>query len=226
MFLTEQLRLFEEIPGLDLAHSEAHFWFEGQPAPSLPPVQAGASYREWTSRELLLDLLRLPNVIIPSTTLARRAMYEKSGFFDQEMRYCEDREFHLRVAAAGCRVARNQRTLLIYRRRHGSLSSDVGRMAYYRALALRKALGAGGVPDDLQPVAHAEIRKHLSDLRGAAVAHLLQGEPGHARECFGRAWRFRPWDVRNAAGVLLAAVAPWAVPRIAAGLRRFRRSMA
>jgi glycosyltransferase involved in cell wall biosynthesis len=60
---------------------------------------------------------------IPSSCLYRRGVVERSGGFDEGMRYSEDLDFHVRLLEAGLEIAYCEVDSLVYRRHGGNATN-------------------------------------------------------------------------------------------------------
>lgn len=117
--LAEQELLVEE-------GAELPFWAEGSPVPTVMPAKPE-------------ELAEEPDVH-PMTMVVRRAVFERVGGFDEEMRAAEDFDWMLRAAEQGVGIARLQDVLLRRRVHSASITQDpaVGRAGHF--LALRKRI--------------------------------------------------------------------------------------
>ena len=119
-YLTEQLDLAQRYPGAVVTPNGINRGgeWDGQP---LWPSTSGL-------RTLALhDMIAEDNAVCVMS-LFRREVVERVGGFDPTLTRNEDYEFWLRAANAGFGFVQNKRPLCYYRRREGSLSSDIVRM--------------------------------------------------------------------------------------------------
>jgi glycosyltransferase involved in cell wall biosynthesis len=86
-------------PGCDICYNDAsHFW-DGRPQELFK-----LNYTYYSGDEVLPNLIRGTYFIAPSTTVFRRSVFERFGYFDEKLRRSEDLEFFLRATSRGCRV--------------------------------------------------------------------------------------------------------------------------
>jgi glycosyltransferase involved in cell wall biosynthesis len=82
------------------------------------------------------------------SVLARRSALVRAGLFDDRLRSCEDFDLWLRCVKSGSRIIYHNQVLLRYRRREGSLSSNLVWMNGHAATVLRKILSSVPLTDD------------------------------------------------------------------------------
>jgi glycosyltransferase involved in cell wall biosynthesis len=65
------------------------------------------------------------NFIVPSSVVMRKSVFEEIGFFEENMRSCEDYEYWLRMARSGYRFSHVDGHSCLYRRHESSLSQNL-----------------------------------------------------------------------------------------------------
>jgi len=113
---------------------------------SCDAVCFGEGLREWRFGErydmtgpMTLERVLSRDFVIFGATVMRRAALEAVGGFDGSLRAVEDLDLWIRMLAAGWRGAVVPETLVRYRRRAGSLSSDPAPMLTAACAVYRKA---------------------------------------------------------------------------------------
>lgn len=91
--------------------------------------------------------LRLPellfsNPICVSAVLMRRAWLDRVGFFDENLRACEDWDMWLRLLAAGCCMEWVEKPVVEYRMHQGQMTSQTARMRKAIFMVLDKFFAA------------------------------------------------------------------------------------
>ncbi len=105
--------------------AELPFWAEGSNVPTVMPAKPA-------------ELTEEPDVH-PMTMVVRRAVFERIGGFDEEMRAAEDFDWMLRAAEEGVEFRRLSRVLLRRRVHPASITQDAaaGRAGHFLALKKR-----------------------------------------------------------------------------------------
>jgi hypothetical protein len=118
-FLADQLRFFQEHPGLDLAVADCIYFgdtsLEGKSWQSLYPVEAPITFEK---------ILPTHGGAFPSFVLLRRETAMKVGFFEEERGLLEDYHYWLRLLYHGGKMAYNPKVLGKRRIHSGSLTFD------------------------------------------------------------------------------------------------------
>jgi glycosyltransferase involved in cell wall biosynthesis len=115
-YLEVQVRKLDEDPSADIVYPKARFFGDGPEVGSFSPPSTGDV--TFTS---LLD----GTCVVVISVLARRSVFDHVGLFDASLRSCEDFDMWLRCVKSGIRIIYHDKVLLHYRRREGSLSSDL-----------------------------------------------------------------------------------------------------
>ncbi len=91
--------------------------------------------------------------------LYKRHVFERAGWFDEEMRCGEDIDWHLRLVESGCVEYRIQETMLIYRRHMANMTRSEDVLKKGQLDALRKKLARARTRTHAQNTdAYASIR--------------------------------------------------------------------
>lgn len=144
----------------------------------------GAPAGEITFEDLLLD-----NVIgTPSSIILRRGALRDAGTFDVTMRYCEDLDFFLRVAAQPqWRVANVDAPLIERREREGQLTRDFEAMRAGWLEVFNRFRASD--PERVEPLAATALG--FNERRTAFLAYSA-GDFKAARHYTWKAWREAP----------------------------------
>jgi len=151
MFLPEKI---EKQAGYLVAHPECsvsycdiYHFYEDEPAMMLK-----LQYVYYSGDDVFPQLLK-KNFINPLTVVLRRAVFDRVGYFDEEMRqFAEDWEFWVRVAYAGLRFDHLPEILAKYRMRKLSLS-------YNRSLEVTRKKMVVGIFEKLNAKMSPEERR-------------------------------------------------------------------
>ncbi len=111
--------------------------------------------------------------------LFRREVVEASGGFDARFTGNEDYEFWLRAANAGFGFVQNRRPLCYYRRRPGSLSSDIIRMTEGIIRVLEAASGWSGPIERELSVITAKVAQMRDQMASERLRVSLSRRDGH-----------------------------------------------
>ena len=155
---------------------------EGEKRPRIPETKLEGD---------LFPRLFQRNFVTTSAVLARRACFEKVGFFREELRQVEDYDMWLRIAREYPIVF-----LKDYLCRYRSVSESLSKNVLEQKLCLQAVLQSNYDPDRISTI---EWRRRYSRAQvslGRAYVKVAQNAP--AKECFRDAiqltpWRFRPW---------------------------------
>lgn len=103
----------------------------------------------WPLKCAHLDMHLCHSNISPIHTFMLRAnAAQELGFFDADLRACEDQDYWLRCAALGKRIGPNPEGLVIYRKHDGSLSdSRTQQLAYDAAIRFKISMLLENKPD-------------------------------------------------------------------------------
>lgn len=117
--LTEQLKMVEEDPSLDLVYSD-FFYCTDSGSDGTRYMQKCPSNGAVTFESLVREDCAIPT----SQTLARKSVVINAGLFDERFWCSEDFDLWLRMAHRGDRMSYQRRPLGRHRVRAGSLTSD------------------------------------------------------------------------------------------------------
>jgi len=118
-FLQEQLRLIQSDGGYDLVYADAINITENRSS-RITNMQLNPSDGPVTAQSLIAGKCN----IITSSVVARRAVIEAVGFFDEGFPNSQDYDLWLRLAKHGARMTYQKRVLVERRIYDGSLASD------------------------------------------------------------------------------------------------------
>lgn len=122
------------------------------------------------SKQQQFELLLKQNLIVPSTLILKREVFDKIGLFDEELNVCEDWEFVLRAAALGIPMVYLDKITVRYRCHDSNISSQTNAMHNGRISALNKIF---------------QIRSDATDrarARAYAIAHRVSANAFYS-EC-------------------------------------------
>ncbi len=136
----------------------------------------------------LMRLVLRRNVLHYGATV-RMAVLRDVGFFNPELRACEDLELWLRILAHGHAAVRAPGRLTVYRIRGGSLSTQAGLMTRSLCEVYRLVEEEYDVPDDIRALAQARRRAEARRLAALTNERRLAGAVERARRKLGRARR-------------------------------------
>jgi len=118
-YLAVQVRKLDEDPSADIVYPRFLSFGEGPEAGTLNIASRG---------EVNFISLLQETCTVTVSVLARRAVFERVGLFDNSLSACEDFDMWLRCVKSGSRIIYHDEVLLRYRRRPDSLSADPVRM--------------------------------------------------------------------------------------------------
>ena len=99
--LEQQMKLIESDPRLGLVFSDAEY-FDGEPPLVGSYWKQRGCYDEMISESRMIrnafSKLMAINPILPSTALVKKDCFDKTGLFDEALRYVEDKEMWLRIS--------------------------------------------------------------------------------------------------------------------------------
>lgn len=155
--------------------------------------------------------------LIPTTFVARRAVFDKVGGF--QAGYWEDINFWLRLGAAGFDIIETPAVLASYRLHSNQKTKNAERMRLARAEAYRTF--AAEHPEAVRRIPRDRVRKKLHALYMSAgdVPFWLEHDYAAAARYYGLALHQNPLDM-GAAVKLAWCHAPEVVRRAVRGIRR------
>ena len=131
-YLEVQIRELEGPPQLDVVYPNGVV-FGNTPETGLELMSLSPSDGPVTVESLISK-----SCTVLISVLARRNALIRAGMFDTSLRGCEDFDLWLRVLRSGGTIGYHRRVVMRYRRRKGSLSSDVLWMYDYLSKVLNK----------------------------------------------------------------------------------------
>jgi glycosyltransferase involved in cell wall biosynthesis len=169
-FLAAQLAIFHQNPDADVVTANAYNMGGSSDGRPLKPV--GVPCRKLT----LLEIVENEDAICIMSVF-RRAVFDRIGGFDTELRYCEDYAYWVRAAHAGFVFFVNPEPLAYYRRRSDSKSAS--EVAHLNGVVL--VYRHVGIVCQDRPVERAAIARQLARFEReyvfiTAKFHLLHGD--------------------------------------------------
>jgi GT2 family glycosyltransferase len=133
----------------------------------------------------------------PSAVLLRRDSFAPLGYFNPEVRVCEDIELWLRACQAGLKFTSTKKRTCRYRKHKAAITSDGGSLIEAKARVYERFLDYHRVPKSL--------RFGLTASAFASAGQIyFRKDPLRASQNYDRAWRLQPWRVDWALIALLA----------------------
>ncbi len=155
-YLAFQMKLFEEIPSLDMVYSDAqHF---GDPAlADKTYMQTCPSHGPVTLETLIKEDCQ----VITSCTVALRQAIVEAGLFDErvDLRGCEDFDLWLRILYHGGQIAYQKKVLGQYRSRPGSLSRNAMKMSGTVVAVYEKAERTMELPEETRAILRKQLKQ-------------------------------------------------------------------
>ena len=180
--MEKQIAHLERDLSCDVSYCDLyHFWDE-EPEKSLK-----LDYKYYSGEEVLPNILRR-SFIAPSATLFRRRVFDRFGYFDEEIRqFAEDLEFWLRLTLGGAKICFLPEILVRLRlRREGSIQG-LSRQPQMKLTALRVIEDVNAKMSAAER-ARYDMDSHLRRYRlKTAFAYLLVGEKPSALEFVAKA---------------------------------------
>ncbi len=194
--LASQVKCLEEHPDAGAAHSPFILWHpdangifpppEGM-APQGDLEEISAEDSGWMYHRLLFDC-----VMLTSSAMFRREVFEKCGNFDESLPYSEDWDLWFRISRVYPFVKLRQPTTLY--RQHPLQGNRVVRDIDYRTVLLEKAFNQWGLTGpDGQSADRKKFMRQLAKYHADFGLHHLQaGHVKKASESFVKAWKRNP----------------------------------
>ena len=180
-YLAEQVGILQRHPDLAVLSANAINLggaFDGQPL-------FACSAQSHLRKVSLLTLVR-DEQTISIFTLFRREVVDLIGGFDETFRRCEDYDFWLRAAAAGCRIAVYPKPLGLYRRRPDSMSAREVLMLHAARTVLSKLRQRCGDRPEVQASVDWQLARLAKRVMLATARELLvEGDMAHLAQQFG-----------------------------------------
>ncbi len=168
----------------------------------------------------LESLIRIQNVPVTSTVVARKETVIGAGLFDVSMRRAEDFDLWLRMATRGAQFDFQDQVLARRQHRPASLSADIAGMSEGASKAYRKLTASLGEKHELLPVIRSSDEQYAAGVHHELAKSLMdEGRWDEAFECVRKANEL----VRSTSRSLLLGVAGISKP-LAIGLARVWRS--
>lgn len=209
--LEQQIRFMEERPWLGLSYTEAiKIDSHGQP---IQPILASPAYRGYCFRELLVC-----NRIVTSSVIVRRAVFDRTGTFDEEFFARGDWEMWTRIAAE-FELDYVPESLTLHRTHSTNMSQDIDKMRllHFRIIeknAQQYAHMGTDVKDLIREAYHAAYL-------GYGVQYYYKGQMDRARRDLLQAIRINPRHAEDYVYLLKSLLSL----RVLNILRSLRRSL-
>jgi glycosyltransferase involved in cell wall biosynthesis len=176
--LEAHVAYLERHPDVDIVYGDARYFPSDDPEQRFLSIDGGdvSPIRKLSGgREDLLRHLVVDNIFVVSSPLLRREVIESCGYFDENLRGCEDWEYWLRCASAGMRFcySESDEALTLIRFHRNSLSKNRSVMLTAN-LEVRRRLQTFLREPDLQAlnekgIANATIALAADAIRGGAL---------------------------------------------------------
>jgi glycosyltransferase involved in cell wall biosynthesis len=121
------------------------------------PAKSYGAIRPSVEKNFLTTIVA-GNFVLPSALLVKRACFEKSGLFDEELKGVEDWDLLIRMAVQGCQLALIDAPLLHYRRHSGCKSRDIHEGEHTTRQVLHKLFDD---PDKYPTAQHLKHHAHV-----------------------------------------------------------------
>ena len=96
--IEEQVKFLEENPNCDVCYCDLyHFWDED------PSKLLKLNYKYYSGEDVLPGLLE-KSFIAPLTVVLRKSVFDRFGYFDENLKRSEDLDFWLRLAYGGAQI--------------------------------------------------------------------------------------------------------------------------
>lgn len=212
-FLVAQIDRFRSNPDLDLVWSNCC----RQGAVGGDTIQFDVSP---PSRPVTFEsLIRLRNIVVTSTTVAKKETIVAAGLFDESMRWAEDFDLWLRVAARGAQFDFIETVLARRRQRPTGLSADIRAMSEGASIAYDNLANALGEEHPLIPLVRTSSAKLTASYLLRLGKNLMDdGEWEEAIQCVSEANKM----VRTGPRSLFLGLARISVPAAIAVARLYR----
>lgn len=120
--------------------------------------------------EVTFEALVQQKCTVMTSVTARINAIREAGMFDESIRSCEDFDLWLRIVKSGGRIVYHRRSLVLYRRHEGSLSSDRVWMTRHLLAVFEKSTGAF----NLTPAETELLNEQITATR--AMLRLFEGK--------------------------------------------------
>jgi glycosyltransferase involved in cell wall biosynthesis len=140
-------------------------------------------------RDPVTTLFRRSAIVTSSAVVLARTLVERTGWFDENLRIGEDRDYWLRAALAGARFGAGPGLTCNYSRHISSSMARTYLVAEHTVGFYQKHHELGSVP--------RRLRRQLLANSLITLGRLLrQPDPIRSAHCFQRAWRCAPLNPR------------------------------
>ncbi len=131
-----------------------------------------------------LELLLYQNLVVPSTIVVRKNIFDRIGLFDETLHTCEDWEFVLRAAALESSIKYLDTITVRYRLHNFNMSSNASAMHKGRMDVLNKIF-------QLKPTIENKFRKKALAMAYVVSANAFykQGDYQKFIECVQKVWQ-------------------------------------
>ena len=164
-YLSEQTKLLEASPSLDLIYCDA--FLMGDPASAGKTfMQVCPSNGPVTFESLLVERTQVPT----SGTVVRRQCVLGAGLFDERFRCAEDHDLWLRIAYHGGRISYHRKVLLRRLVRPDSLGSHPGDLLAGEIGVLKKLDKELALPPEISSILAVRLRK------AEALLNIIRGK--------------------------------------------------
>ena len=164
-YLSEQTKLLEASPSLDLIYCDA--FLMGDPASAGKTfMQVCSSNGPVTFESLLVERTQVPT----SGTVVRRQCVLAAGLFDERFRCAEDHDLWLRIAYHGGKIAYHRKVLLRRLVRPDSLGSHPGDLLAGEIGVLKKLDQELALPPEISSILAVRLRK------AEALLNIIRGK--------------------------------------------------
>jgi hypothetical protein len=180
-YLTTMAATLERAP--EAAFADCDFWILDDTSGRISTWQLGRVDLPRDPYELMRLVLRR-NVLHYGATV-RTAVLREVGFFNGELRACEDVELWLRILAHGHAAVRPRGALSVYRSRSGSLSTQPVLMTSSLCEVYRLVAEEYDVPGDIRALAQERLQAERRRLRALTNERRLAGASVRMRRRFG-----------------------------------------
>ena len=212
-FLATQVACFRRNPKLDLV------WCNCSRLGALANERTQFNFYPPRRPVTLESLIRIQNVPVTSTVVARKETVIDAGLFDESMRRAEDFDLWLRMATNGAQFDFQDQLLGRRRNRPTSLSADIASMSEGASVAYDKLAVALGGDHRLIPVIRGAQAKYAADVyQELANKRMDEGNWNEAIGCIEQANAMVPTKTRSS----FLAVARVSMPMAIAVARMWR----
>jgi glycosyltransferase involved in cell wall biosynthesis len=184
-YLAVQVAAMQREPTLDVLYPDTLIFGDASEA-GLTYMQVNPSEGEVTFAGLLTQ-----RCTVTSNAIVRRTAILRAGGYDESLKRSEDFDLWVRIIKQGGRIAYHRRVLARYRRRPGSLSTNIALMNRDTLSALDKAERTLPLTaTELDVLKHARARFHALLRFNEGKQSFMQGDAAAARVALAEANQF------------------------------------